>query len=252
MQKRFSPLAPKNGLIGHRGIAACAPENTRASFELAAKQGIEWIEFDLRLTKDEALVIFHDDTLERTTNGQGLVHEHTLNQLKELDAGSWFAPEFKNQTIPIFEEMIPEFHHLGLFTNIELKIPPNATKHHCKTLAGLLTNCLIQHWPKNKAWPLVSSFHWELLANVREKLPQVPIGFLHDDCSRHMIEMVAKTPNSALHCGFESLSAPLIAQCQAQNVPVLAFTVNQPDIAKQLLNAGLYGLFCDDPYNLFL
>lgn len=246
----FSPKAPTSGLIGHRGVAALAPENTRASFELAAQQGIEWVEFDVRLTKDDALVIFHDDTLERTTNGQGLVHEHTLKQLSELDAGSWFTPQFNQQTIPVFDEMIPEFHRLGLYTNIELKMPPRASKHHAKTLANLLCSSLIKHWPKNKPWPLVSSFHWELLSLIREKLPQVPIGFLHDKCTRQMIEMVAKTANSALHCGYESLNESLLSVCKDKQIPVLAYTVNTPEIARKLLGAGLYGLFCDDPLNV--
>lgn len=249
-QHHFSPIAPKSGLIGHRGIAAMAPENTKASFELAALQGIDWVEFDVRLTKDNELVIFHDDTLERTTNGKGLVHEHTLDQLKELDAGSWFSPRFKDQTIPVFAQCIPLFHQLGLFINIELKIPPNASKHHRNNLVDLLFDVLVKHWPKTKPWPLVSSFHWDLLAHLREKLPQIPIGFLHDNCSRKMIEMVSNTPNSALHCGFESLSSPLMALCQAQSIPVLAFTVNEPKIAKELLQGGLYGIFCDDPHHL--
>lgn len=250
MKNNFNPTPPSFGLIGHRGVAALAPENTQASFELASKQGIEWVEFDVRLTKDHELVIFHDDTLERTTNGAGFVHEHTLEQLKALDAGSWFHPHFQDQTIPVFKEMIPEFHRLKLFTNIELKVPENASNEHKITLVNELSKNLLQYWPKEKPWPLVSSFDWNLLEQLRRKLPQIPIGFLHETCSIEMIELVANTPNSALHCDYQSLDASLLTLCQDKAIPVLAYTVNQPEIARQLLDVGLYGLFCDNPLQI--
>ncbi|MBS0288295.1 MAG: glycerophosphoryl diester phosphodiesterase [Proteobacteria bacterium] len=249
-QVKFTPPPPKANLIGHRGIAASAPENTQASFRLAAKQGIAWVEFDIRLTKDNKLVIFHDDTLERTTNGSGWVHEHSLKELKKLDAGSWFSPRFSQETIPHFSEMIPEFHKLGLFLNIELKVPPKATQQHCDALSSALIDDLLNNWPSDAPQPLVSSFDWVILASIRERLPQVPIGFLHENCSAKMIEMVANTQNSALHCDHESLSDDMIALCQEHAIPLLAYTVNHPEIARNLINSGVYGLFSDDPQRL--
>ncbi len=247
MSNNFSPKAPKSGLIGHRGIAALAPENTKASFALAAKQGIEWVEFDLRLTKDNQLVIFHDDTLDRTTNGNGFVHEHTLEELLRLDAGSWFHSKYKNETIPVFTDMLAEFARLNLYLNIELKVPDDASGQHYDDLANVFVETLFSYWPKNEAWPLVSSFHWDLLLSVRAQLPHIPIGFLNESCTPEMIDMVAKTKNSALHCDYLGLNEELLKVCQSNNVPVLAYTVNEPAIAKNLLNAGIYGLFSDNP-----
>lgn len=219
----FTPKPPLSGLIGHRGVAALAPENTLASFELASKQGIEWVEFDVRLTRDEHLIIFHDDTLERTTNGSGLVNEHTLDHLIQLDAGSWFAPRFKGQTIPVFSKMITTLNQLQLFSNIELKVPPNASKHHCDTLVDLLIDNLKHYWPKDNPWPLVSSFQWELLIRLRAKMPDIPIGFLQENCSYDMIEIVTSTPNSALHCGYESLTEPCFRT--AKTLPSLSLLI---------------------------
>lgn len=246
----FTPAPPKGGLIGHRGIAAHAPENTLASFQLASQQGIEWIEFDLRLTKDNGLVIFHDDTLERTSNGKGWVHEHTIQELLALDAGSWFSTRFKDARIPVFEEILPQFLRLNLFLNIELKAPLNASANHKTQLVAILCDTLKRLWPKSHTWPLISSFDWGILAHIRDLLPQAPIGFLHEHCSEEMILMVANTSNAALHCDYQSLTSEMLAMIQDSQIPVLAYTVNQPGIAKKLLAAGLYGLFSDDPRHL--
>ena len=81
-------------VIGHRGAAAYAPENTLAGFVKAAEQGVTWVEFDVRLTRDGVPVLIHDDDLDRTTEGSGLVANATLKQIKELDAGSWFGAAF--------------------------------------------------------------------------------------------------------------------------------------------------------------
>ncbi len=246
----FTPPPPSAGLIGHRGIAAQAPENTLASFKLAAEQSIDWVEFDVQLTKDNGLVIFHDDTLERTTNGKGYVHEHTLNELSDLDAGSWFSSEFKGEKIPVFQEILPIFLKLKLFLNIELKVPTNASKQHGDTLANLVVDSLSNQWPAKKPWPLISSFNWDLLTIIRARLPEAPIGFLSDACSQELIEMVANTPNASLNCNFESLTDDLLAIINDFSIPALAYTVNQPDVAKKLLDAGIFGLFSDDPLRL--
>ncbi len=246
----FTPPPPSAGLIGHRGIAAQAPENTLASFKLAAEQAIDWIEFDVQLTKDNGLVIFHDDKLERTTNGKGWVHEHTLNELADLDAGSWFSAQFKGERIPVFQSILPLFLKLKFFLNIELKLPDDASKHHGEMLANLVVDALTKQWPAKKPWPLISSFNWDLLTIIRKRLPEAPIGFLHDHCTQEMIEMVANTPNSSLNCHFESLTDEMLTISKDFSIPVLAYTVNQPDIAKRLLDAGIFGLFSDDPLRL--
>jgi glycerophosphoryl diester phosphodiesterase len=81
-------------IIGHRGAADYAPENTIEGIHTAADMGVEWVELDVKLTKDQVPVLFHDETLERTTNSAGNVRDFTLSELKELDAGSWFSDGF--------------------------------------------------------------------------------------------------------------------------------------------------------------
>ncbi|NHN34103.1 glycerophosphodiester phosphodiesterase [Paenibacillus agricola] len=94
-------------IVAHRGWSGKAPENTLAAIELAlAESAIDMIEFDVHLSKDGVPVVIHDHTLERTTNGKGRVNQHTFDELRQLDAGSWFAPEFKGETIPSLEEVL--------------------------------------------------------------------------------------------------------------------------------------------------
>ena len=89
MQKLILPK-----IIGHRGAKAYAPENTLASIHTAADMGIEWVEIDVKLTSDCVPIIFHDDELNRCTNGSGLVAETDFETIKELDAGLWFADQY--------------------------------------------------------------------------------------------------------------------------------------------------------------
>lgn len=246
----FTPTPPSDQLIGHRGIAALAPENTMASFRLAATQNVSWVEFDVRLTKDSELVIFHDDTLERTTNGSGYVYEHNLIDLLALDAGSWFAPRFKDEKIPVFGEVFTELLNLGLQCNIEMKFPPHPTQEHVNTLAQKLLAIIEQKWPKSHPLPLVSSFEWSALDYVRRQMPHLPIGFLTEQCSAMLIEEVAKTPNAALHCDYLSLTTELLSMAHTLGVPILAYTVNEPSIASHLFDQRVFGLFSDNPRHL--
>src|SRR5512135_1256334 len=103
--------APEAGappyVVAHRGISAKAPENTLASFELASKvTGIDMVELDVRLTKDEEVIVLHDRTLQRTTTGNGIARKYTLNELSKYDAGSWFDPRYKSERIPKLAEVL--------------------------------------------------------------------------------------------------------------------------------------------------
>ncbi|HEY0736453.1 MAG TPA: glycerophosphodiester phosphodiesterase family protein [Herpetosiphonaceae bacterium] len=97
---------PGPKVIGHRGAAGYAPENTMASFERGLAMGVDAIELDVHPTRDGELVVIHDPTLDRTTNGHGLVSAHTLEQIQALDAGSWFDPTFAGQRVPIFRDVM--------------------------------------------------------------------------------------------------------------------------------------------------
>ena len=108
-------------LIAHRGAPAHAPENTLTAVRMAKEMGARWIETDVRLTADGALVMIHDETLDRTTNGSGPVLMATAEEIRSLDAGSWFAPEFAGETVPTLHEFIACIRTEGLNLQLELK-----------------------------------------------------------------------------------------------------------------------------------
>jgi glycerophosphoryl diester phosphodiesterase len=96
-------------VIAHRGASSYVPENTFAAFDLALQMGVRHIELDVQLTSDGHLVVIHDDTVDRTTNGSGLVTRHTLESLRGLDAGSWFGTRFAGECIPLFDEVLARY-----------------------------------------------------------------------------------------------------------------------------------------------
>src|SRR3981081_1641417 len=111
-------------VIGHRGAMGHCPENTFASFERGLELGADWIELDVHLSRDGALMVIHDETVDRTTNGSGLVQEHTLAELKELDAGAWFSPAYGGQRIPTLDEVLVWARARGTILDIEIKNAP--------------------------------------------------------------------------------------------------------------------------------
>jgi glycerophosphoryl diester phosphodiesterase len=108
-------------VVGHRGMKAFYPENTMISFQKAIEAGVDGIEMDINMTKDDQLVVIHDIKVDRTTNGNGLVKDFSLKELKNLDAGSHFSPEFKYEKIPTFEEFLELVKDKNLLLNVEIK-----------------------------------------------------------------------------------------------------------------------------------
>src|SRR5437016_8657258 len=105
LEGRTAPLRLPS-VIGHRGAAAHAPENTLAGLRRAKELGCAWVEFDVRVTGDGALVLCHDGRLERTTTGRGRISEQTAASIRRCDAGSWFAPEFVGEIVPTLDEAL--------------------------------------------------------------------------------------------------------------------------------------------------
>ena len=133
-------VAPR--LIGHRGAAALAPENTLASIRAAADSGVPWIEVDAKLAKDGVPVLMHDDTLDRTTAGQGPVVARTSGELGRLDAGSWFDPRFAGETVPTLSQCLAECRRLGLGLDLEIKPDKGAEAVTAAApLSGLISSC---------------------------------------------------------------------------------------------------------------
>ena len=159
-------------IIAHRGASAHAPENTLAAFKLAVNTGADAVELDVYQTKDQRLAVIHDKTLNRTTNGSGNVSDFTLDELKELDAGSWFDPKFKGEKIPALEEVIDALPDTTIII-IELKEGSHQSPG--------IEEDVIEIIKKNKIADrvILKSFNQEVLQRLRKSAPEIPLCYVY-------------------------------------------------------------------------
>jgi glycerophosphoryl diester phosphodiesterase len=230
-------------IIGHRGAAADAPENTVASFREAARQGAAMVEFDIKLTADGRLVVMHDDLLDRTTDGKGAVAETPLEAIRALDAGAWFAPGFKGSLVPTLEETVMVLGELGLAANIEIKPNPGQAAETALAAAELLA----RHWPKQLPAPVISSFARESLAAMRDRAPDLPRGLLLWEKPGDWSAAARALACHSVHCAARHLTPDWAAEIKRQGYLLAVYTVNDPDLAKRLRRWGADSIITDRP-----
>ena len=160
--------------VAHRGASGHAPENTIAAYDLAVKMKADYFEVDVQRSKDGHLVIMHDTTVDRTTDGSGSVKDLTLAQLKQLDAGSWFSSAFAGEKIPTLEEVLDRYRGKGIKILIELKNPSLYPGIEQQVVEALTKRNL----DKRKDKVIVQSFDLESVQRFHQLLPTVPIGVL--------------------------------------------------------------------------
>lgn len=236
-------LAP---IVGHRGAAARAPENTLASLRKAHELGARWVEFDVMLTKDGAPVLIHDETLERTTSGRGPVPAHDLAAIRALDAGAWFAPAFAGERVPTLEEAVALLLELGLDANVEIK---PATGHETAT-GEVVAEALARLWPADGPRLLLSSFARDALAAARRVAPAIPRGLLAEALPHDWERALQDLACATLHLDHSRVSLATLHTLAEQGVPVLLYTVNTAARAAELLAAGAVAVFTDAPDTL--
>lgn len=244
-----SALYP-SAVIGHRGAAALAPENTLASIRRAAADGAGMVEVDVKLTADGRPIVMHDDRLERTTDGIGAVASTTLDALGALDAGAWFAPEFTGATVPTLEELLETVLDLGIGLNIEIKPCP---ARDVETTEAILAAAGAM-WPDDRPPPLLSSFSRECLARARDITRSWardwPRALIADALPGDWTEARLILDLAAVHLGSDGLEAGTIAGIHAGGSAVAVWTVNDIDRARALWAAGVDAVITDDPGRL--
>ncbi len=233
-------------VIGHRGAAAHAPENTPASFRAAAALGCRMVEFDVRLTADGVPVVFHDDRLERTTDGHGATGELPLAALRRRDAGGWFGPAFAGQAIPTLTEVLTLCAGLGLAVNIEIKPDDGREEATARLALAVARQC----WPTTLPPPLISSFRPEAVEAAASAAPDWPRGLLVGPLPADWREQAAALGCVAIHADHRHLEAGQIQAVRAAGLAVLAYTVNEAERAAALWHSGACAVFSDAPDRL--
>ncbi len=222
-------------IIAHRGAAGLGPENTLLAMRRALDLGVRWLEFDVHAVAGE-VVVFHDDRLERTTNGHGRLGEQSLEHLRTLDAGA-------GERIPLLREVL-DLAAGGARLNIELKGAGSA----------LPTLALLERYVAagRYGWDdfLVSSFDQGELAQARRQRSELPLGLLLAEVTPHYREACEQLGVSSLHLPAAAVDAGLVAQVHALGLQLLVYTVNVPAEAAALAALGVDGVFTDEPHRL--
>lgn len=230
-------------VIAHRGASAYAPENTLVSFTKAAQLGARWVEFDVMLAACGQAIIFHDETLNRTTNGCGFVGDYSYDYLRTLDAGSWFDPTFSGERIPTLVQTLAFLKDTQLCANVEIK--PLVGEDH-KTVIRAVADVL-QYFPQPSPQILFSSFSITALEMLRDYLPNSHLGLLMHEW-RSDWELIA----SDLRCLSVHVNEAILTMDKAKKIKnsgkmLLSYTVNDAARAKDLFAWGVDAVFSDAP-----
>jgi glycerophosphoryl diester phosphodiesterase len=229
-------------IIGHRGASGHAPENTLAAFKKAVALGATFIETDLQLSRDARFVAIHDDTLDRTTNGQGKVHDQTLAALRRFDAGSWFGSDYTGERIPTLEEILEFSKKNDIVFYLELK--PSGSWGGEHALIGALRES------GEVARVVVISFDHTILAGLRKIEPTLMTGVLYDGQLADLLTTAVDVGARQLVVRGDLVTPAMIAEARKRDLQIVCWTVNHPAHIRLLIAAGVDGIMSDYPDRL--
>ena len=243
-------------IVAHRGGGGLAPENTLASIKKSINTGADMIEVDVHLTKDNEVVIFHDETVNRTTNGEGKVHEMTLAELKELDAGSWFDGAYAGETVPTLDEVLKLIDG-QVQCLIEIK-----SKEHLiyEGFAEKIVDIINANGAKT--WSIVQSYEEEYLETAYAYDPEIKIKkIIMGEESSHILSFFIESKEyvtgrnkhhylETLNPHYSSLSQRRVHKIKARGYKVITYPVNERKEMIKMLNMGVDGIITDYPDRL--
>jgi glycerophosphoryl diester phosphodiesterase len=236
--------------VAHRGAAALAPENTLAAVNIGLSHNPDRIEIDVQQTKDGHVVVLHDITLDRTTNGSGLVKDFSLAAIKELSAGGWYAPEFEQEKVPLLQEVLRTIDGQSTLI-IEIKkggyFYPGIEEEIVK---------IIDEYDA-KEWCIIHSFSTQVLQKIHELDPEIKVHKLFTAMLRFTPLMKADSwelfrfqdfpyiEEYSIHYRFANKN--IISKIHAMGKKVNVWTVNDKDLIEELLALGVDGIITDHP-----
>jgi len=226
--------------IGHRGAAGTHPENTMAAFRRAVELGCDGVEFDVHRTSDGQIIVMHDFFLGRTANGEGLIMATTLEQLKQLDAGSWKAPEFAGERIPTLVELIRKT-PASLMLFMEMK----AGSVHYPGIEEDVVRIIREEGALERFQ--ISSFDHKCLRRIHELAPEIPLGMLYSGNPIDPVGMAKACGASALHPSADFVKPEVVAEAHAAGLQVNVWTCNPPWLIEAMKLCGVDGIMSDYP-----
>jgi glycerophosphoryl diester phosphodiesterase len=233
-------LLPPPRIIGHRGAAAQAPENTLAGIRKARELGASWVEFDVQATRDDCAILLHDARLERTTDGYGIAADRDASDIERLDAGRWFAAKFRGETVPRLDAAMALVDELGLGAVIEVKARPGDGARTMRAVLATLRQSV------SAGDHIVSSFDEDALMTAATEMPGLPRALIVRAIPGDWRDRIGRLGLVALHAGERALTAASVGEV-ARHCALRAYTVNRPDRARVLFSWGAAAVFTDCP-----
>ncbi len=248
---------PYARVLAHRGAGTLAPENTLAALRVGRERGYRAVEFDAVLAADQVPVLLHDETLERTTIGHGRVSDLTSKQLTALDAGTWFAPEFAQESVPTFADAVALCRAQDTWINIEIKpvegFEAATGEIVARETARLYADCVRAGGDRaahiDERVPLMSSFSEAALHAARATAPDLPRGWLTDQVPDDWAAHMEALGCVALHTNQKYLTPERAHAIKAAGYWLFCYTVNTPVRAALLMSWGV-DAFCTDRLDL--
>ncbi|WP_037341772.1 glycerophosphodiester phosphodiesterase family protein [Salinicoccus luteus] len=243
----IAPNTSKHTLnIAHRGASGYAPENTMAAFDKALEMKADYIEIDVQLSKDGEVVLMHDAMVDRTTDGSGRIDAFTLEELRRLDAGNWFGPQFVGEQIPTLEEVLDAYRgKIGIL--IEIK---NASQHPGieEKIAGALEERNMDK--PNNGKIIVQSFDHGSIARFNALLPNVDTGVLVGyDAEGISDAQLAQFSTYAdyVNPNHQMVDADLVSRIHDYGMQIAPYTINDQSRINELMDYGVDGIISDYP-----
>jgi glycerophosphoryl diester phosphodiesterase len=224
---------------GHRGASGLAPENTMAAVRKAMQLGATMTEIDVHLTKDGHVVLMHDDSLHRTTNGRGLVAEKTVDEIKKMDAGSWFDKAYAGEPVPTLDEVM-DLVRGKMKLNIEIKISGLEPDIAERTIAVIHENEFSDQC-------VITSFDRATIEKVKVLAPDIRTGWIFSKIPGP--EIFGGTWE-VLSVNYKSVTPEFMEKARAANKQVYVWTVNKPAIMKRMIQLGVDAILTDYPDRL--
>jgi glycerophosphoryl diester phosphodiesterase len=241
-------------VIAHKGASGYAPENTMASFKLALEMGVDMIELDVRHTKDEEIIVFHDQTLDRTTNGSGDVHDYTLEEIKQLDAGSWYDSKFSGEKIPTLKEVL-DLVDGTCKVLIEIK---HMDHPHYHDFSDKLVD-IVREEKNGFEWVILQSYENKYLEEAHAYDPRIetkkmvigedsaPLIAFYIETRMHLGRSEKEEQLSTINPHYSTLSPRRVFRMHARGFKVFTYPVNTRDEMIKMLNMGVDGIITDYP-----
>jgi len=243
----FYDSSARTRVIAHRGFSGAAPENTVAAVRAAIEIHADMVEIDVTLTSDGHIVVIHDETLDRTTNGSGEVFRYTLAELQELDAGSWFNPTFAGERIPTLDDVLTEVDG-RILLNLEIKSEAVDRGIVAKVASAIQREGMIDQ-------VVVSSFSPTALKEMHSAAPEIRTAVLYNTKfhkGQDSVEIVTDLGARVFNIKRQRLTREMLRRCREHDIPVGIYTVNKPRRMRRLVKKGIDAIFTDHPDRLLV